>query len=196
MARIKATSTGKRTRSRNVNVSVDRHLTPDQVEQLMQAARKHSFYAQRDAAMILLTYEHGLRVSELCGLLWSQVDLKAATLSVQRVKGGISTLHPLTGRGLRALRALDRERASLPWVFTSEQGGQMTPAGVRYLLRRLGKLAALKRSNPHSLRHACGYKLVNQGTDIRLVQSYLGHADIQSTLTYTKVDTRRFRGLF
>ena len=72
----------------------------------------------------------------------------------------------------------------------------MTPAGVRDLVRRLGAAAGLGRVHPHMLRHACGYKLVNQGADLRLVQAYLGHRAIASTVRYTEVDERRFRGLF
>jgi site-specific recombinase XerD len=177
-----------------VNVRVVKFLTPAEVEQLVKAARTHSRYAQRDAAMILLSFRHGLRVSELCALRWDQVDLKASTLTVLRAKGGTPSLHPLKGDELRALRPL--AGAGKPWVFTTERGGPMTPAGVRDIMRRLGAGAGLGRVHPHMLRHACGYKLINQGTDLRMVQAYLGHRAIASTVRYTEVDVRRFRGLF
>ena len=176
------------------NVRVIKFLTPAQVDKLLKAARQHSRYGARDAAMIMLAYHHGLRVSELCALRWADIDLKAATLSVRRAKGGAPGLHPLTGLGLRALRPL--ARSGSPWVFTTERGGPVTPAGVRDLVRRLGVAAGLGRVHPHMLRHACGYKLVNQGADLRLVQASLGHRAIASTVRYTEVDERRFRGLF
>ena len=50
--------------------------------------------------------------------------------------------------------------------------------------------------HPHMLRHGCGYKLINDGVDVRTVQQYLGHASINSTVIYTKLDSRRFDGLW
>lgn len=179
---------------KTVNVRVVKFLTPAEVDQLVKAARAHSRYPARDAALILLSFHHGLRVSELCGLRWADIDLKAATMSVRRAKGGAPSLHPLPGADLRALRSL--AGSDSPWVFTTERGGPMTPAGVRDIVRRLGAATGLGRVHPHMLRHACGYKLVNQGADLRLVQAYLGHRAIASTVRYTEVDERRFRGLF
>jgi len=194
MTRIKGLQrTGKRAPSA-ANVRVVKFLTPAEVDRLVKAARQHSRYGARDAAMIMLSYHHGLRVSELCALRWDDIDLKAATLSVRRAKGGAPSLHPLPGADLRALRPL--ATSGSPWVFTTERGGPVTPAGVRDLIRRLGVAAGLGRVHPHMLRHACGYKLVNQGADLRLVQAYLGHRAIASTVRYTEVDERRFRGMF
>jgi type 1 fimbriae regulatory protein FimE len=194
MPRIRASTRTGRAAPTAANVRVIKYLTPAQVDQLVKAARQHSRYAARDAAMILLAYHHGLRVSELCALRWDDIDLKAATLSVRTVKGGAPSLHPLPGADLRALRPL--AGSGSPWVFTTERKGPVTPAGVRDLVRRLGTHAGLGRVHPHMLRHACGYKLVNQGADLRLVQAYLGHRAIASTVRYTEVDERRFRGLF
>ncbi len=179
-----------------VNVrDIKKHLTPDEVAQLIDTARKHGRHGARNAAMILLTYQHGLRVSELCGLYRDDVDLEARTIRITRRKGSMPGMHPLTGEALRALRAIAPSDATA-WLFANERGGQLTPAGVRDTFARLGKLAGLARSNPHALRHACGYKLINGGTDVRLVQSYLGHKSIASTVVYTAIDTRRYRGLF
>jgi type 1 fimbriae regulatory protein FimB len=50
--------------------------------------------------------------------------------------------------------------------------------------------------HPHSLRHSTGYSLVNKGTDIRIIQGYLGHRAISSTVRYTTLDSRRFAKLF
>lgn len=194
MSAIKGLARAGKAAPTTANVRVVKFLTPGEVDRLVKAARQHSRYAPRDVAMILLAYHHGLRVSELCALRWDDVDLKAATLSVRRAKGGAPSLHPLPGADLRALRPL--AGSGSPWVLTTERGGPMTPAGVRDLIRRLGVAAGLGRVHPHMLRHACGYKLVNQGADLRLVQAYLGHRAIASTVRYTEVDERRFRGLF
>ncbi|QSR89172.1 tyrosine-type recombinase/integrase [Methylacidiphilum caldifontis] len=77
------------------------YLTPPEAEGLIEAAGKAGWNGPRDAALLLLAYRHGLRVSELVCLRWEQVDLTAALLHVRRAKNGISATHPLRGRELR-----------------------------------------------------------------------------------------------
>ena len=70
--------------------------------------------------MLLVTYLHGLRVSEACGLRWDQVDFGRGELHVTRRKGGKASVHTLRGSELRALRRLQREQApTSPFVFTT-----------------------------------------------------------------------------
>ena len=85
------------------------HLSPHEVEALIEAARKVGRHKHRDGTMILLSYRHGLRVSELIALRWSQVDLKQGVLHVTRSKNGTPATHPLRGPELRALRRLKRQ---------------------------------------------------------------------------------------
>src|SRR6516164_9557052 len=94
------------------------HLTPDEVEVLVEAA-KGNRHGHRDATMILIAFRHGLRASELVDLRWDQVHFDSATLHVRRVKAGTPATHPLTGLEMRALRRLQRESASSPFVFVS-----------------------------------------------------------------------------
>jgi integrase len=86
------------------------YLTPSEVERLMKAAGKNR-HGHRDATMILVCYRHGLRVSELVGLEWSQVDSNAANLHVRRLKGSTDAVHPIRGDELRALRRLQPAKA-------------------------------------------------------------------------------------
>lgn len=67
------------------------YLTSNEVEALIAAARRLGRHGHRDATMILMTYRHGLRVSELVALRWQQVDLKQGLLNVRRRKNGIAT---------------------------------------------------------------------------------------------------------
>ena len=144
--------------------------------------------------MILLAYRHGLRASELCSLRWEQVDLAHGRLHVSRAKSGIPSVHPLTGTELRALRRLQREQEPGRYVFMSERGAPMSPVGFRRMVTRLGEAAKMPFSvHPHMLRHACGYKLANQGVDTRSLQHYLGHKNIQHTVRYTELSPDRFR---
>ena len=75
------------TRLANSKYRSREHLTPSEVEKLIEAAKTNR-YAHRDATMLLVAFRHGLRASELCGLEWSQVDFTGATLHVRRVKNG------------------------------------------------------------------------------------------------------------
>jgi integrase len=75
----------------------------------MDCARKHGRYGHRDATMILVAYRHGLRASEVCDLKWQQIELSEGRLHVHRVKNGISSVHPIRGDEMRALRKLRRD---------------------------------------------------------------------------------------
>lgn len=179
----------------NAEVRSREYLTPGEVRGLLKAALKRGRYGQRDAAFILLSYRHGLRVSEAVGLRWDQVDLTAGLLHVRRLKAGTPSTHPMQGDELRALRQLRREWPdSGGFVFVTERGGPMTAAGGRKLIARIGKEAGLPFPvHPHMLRHAAGFALASAGHDTRAVQHWLGHKNIQHTVRYTELAPGRFR---
>jgi type 1 fimbriae regulatory protein FimB/type 1 fimbriae regulatory protein FimE len=170
------------------------HLTEDEVQALLKTA-KQGRNGQRDHLMVLMAYRHGLRVSELCDLQWSDIDFKTGTLHVRRLKGSRDSTHYLDGDEIRPLRSLQRN--SGPFVFTTERGGPMSPAGFRKQFARWGVKAKLRFPvHPHMLRHACGYALANRGMDTRSLQAYLGHASITHTVRYTEMSPTRFKGIW
>jgi integrase len=147
--------------------------------------------------MVLTAFRHGLRASELVDLRWEQVDLKGAVLHVRRVKQGTPATHPLTGRELRALRRLEREAGGSSFVFVSERSAPFSVRGFQAMVERAALAAGFDmKIHPHMLRHACGYKLANDGVDTRTIQGYLGHKSIQHTVRYTELAPTRFRGLW
>src|SRR5262245_12959929 len=160
----------------------------------MKAATRNR-WGYRDSTMVLVAYRHGLRASEVVDLRWDQVDFRAATLHVRRLKQGTPSTHPILGDELRALRRLQREQEPKSvFVFTSERGAPFSPAGFARMIERAGSEAKLAfKAHPHMLRHACGYKLVNDGNDTRALQSYLGHKNIQHTVRYTELAPTRFK---
>lgn len=105
-------------------------------------------------------------------------------------------VHPLPGDEIRVLRKLKAQAKGSAFVFTSEGGGKLDPRSVRYVVVEAGKVAGLPFAHPHQLRHACGYKLANDGQDTRLIQSYLGHRAIQHTTVYTELNSARFENLW
>jgi type 1 fimbriae regulatory protein FimE len=170
------------------------HLTPLEVGQLINAAKASGRHQSRDRVLIVLMYRHGLRVSEAISLRWDQVDFKAGLLHVNRLKNGVPSTHPLHGPELRQLRELRRDYPEGPYLFVSERGGPMTASNVRKLMARAGVAAGLPFPvHPHMLRHACGFKLANEGHDTRALQHYLGHRNIQHTVRYTELTPDRFK---
>lgn len=97
-------------RQPNSRLRVREHLTPQEVGRLIAAAGEGARHGARDAALLLVMYRHGLRVSEAVMLEWSQVDFSTATLYVRRAKRGSPAQHPIAGDELRTLRRLQRDR--------------------------------------------------------------------------------------
>ncbi|MES2291784.1 MAG: tyrosine-type recombinase/integrase [Pseudomonadota bacterium] len=196
--KLVAPATEKRTvtpkRLPNAELRTREYLREAEVDQLVTAAKRNR-WGQRDSTMVLVAYRHGLRVSELVDLRWDQVDFGTGMLHVRRAKRGTPATHPIMGDELRALRLLQREQEpKSPYVFTSERGAPFTTAGFARMIERLGKAAEFGfKVHPHMLRHACGYKLANDGKDTRSLQAYLGHKNIQHTVRYTELSATRFK---
>jgi site-specific recombinase XerD len=177
----------------NAELRTREHLTEREVERLIEAAKANR-HGHRDATMVLMAYRHGLRASEICDLRWDQVDFNRAVLHVRRVKQGTPATHPLTGLEMRALRKLQRKSETSPFVFVSERGAPFSTAGFARMLERAAETAGLEiKAHPHMLRHACGFKLANDGVDTRALQAYLGHKSIQHTVRYTELAPTRFK---
>jgi type 1 fimbriae regulatory protein FimB/type 1 fimbriae regulatory protein FimE len=173
------------------------YLTETEVEKLITTAGKNR-HGQRDSTMILMAYRHGLRSAEVVALRWNAIDFDRARLHVRRVKGSVDAVHPLAGQELRALRRLQREQEpKSAFVFTSERGAPFTTRGFRTMIERLGVVAGIDFPvHAHMLRHACGYKLANDGVDTRTLQDWLGHSNIQHTVRYTRLSASKFKGLW
>jgi len=194
-ATVKRTVTPRRLP--NAKLRTREFLTEAEVERLMVAAKRNR-WGHRDATMVQIAFRHGLRASELVDLRWDQVDLEHALLHVRRLKNGSPATHPLTGKELRALRRLQREQElKSPFVFTSERGTPFTKRGFQAMVERAGEAAGFDmKIHPHMLRHACGFKLANDGIDTRTIQAYLGHKSIQHTVRYTELAPTQFKSLF
>jgi integrase len=181
----------------NIEKRPREHLTLDEVERLMEAARKVGRHGHRDATLILVAFRHGLRVSEVVALQWAQIDFRNGLLHVNRLKNGVPSTHPLSGAELRALRKLKRDYPETQYVFVSERKAPLSSAGVRKMIARAGETAKIGFPvHPHQLRHATGYILANKGIDTRTLQHYMGHRKIEHTVRYSALDSKRFNGLW
>jgi type 1 fimbriae regulatory protein FimB len=191
-------------KSHEVEGAVDAHerardyVTEEEFQALVEST-KRSRYHWRDAAMLMLTFYHGLRASEICNLRLKDVDLKHGRIWVARLKGSLSTEQPLLSPEQRAIKRYLKQRSNsqLPWLFLTERGDQMTRFAFNYLVRTAGERTDLGFSvYPHMLRHGCGYALANRGYDLHVIQDYLGHRDPKHTTRYTRTSARRFEGLW
>jgi type 1 fimbriae regulatory protein FimB len=171
------------------------YLSEEEFAVLLQGTPR-SRYRWRNAAMLMLTFYHGLRVTELCRLKRQDVDLTHGRIWIQRIKGSLSTEQPLQADELRTLKRYltQRGHAQLPWLFLNERGDQFTRSSINYLVGITGVRAGLQfHVHPHMLRHGCGYALANAGHDTRSLQAYLGHKNIQHTVRYTELAPDRFK---
>lgn len=184
-------------RRKNAEYRNREYLSEKEVSQIIEAAAAVGRHGRRDAALILIAYRHGLRVSELVALRWDQVDLTQGLVHIARRKNGVPSVHPLRGPELRALRRLERDYPETPYVFVSERKAPLTVDTVRKIVARAGHHAGMPFPiHPHMLRHATGYKLANDGQDTRAIQHYLGHRNIQHTTRYTELAADRFNSFW
>jgi integrase/recombinase XerC len=162
-------------------------LDADEAKELVETSLGGSL-APRDTAMMELFYSSGLRLSELCGLHWGDLDLEDGQVRVLG-KGSKTRILPV-GRfaiaALRALAALGGAEPDKP-VFKGRGGA---PIGARAIQLRLARLSSgqAKRVHPHMLRHTFASHMLESSGDLRSVQELLGHADIATTQIYTHLD--------
>jgi type 1 fimbriae regulatory protein FimB/type 1 fimbriae regulatory protein FimE len=183
-------------RDANETYRTREYLTEAEIEKLIAAAGKGR-NPERDRLLVTMAFRHALRVSELVGIKWEQVDLKAATLHVRRVKGSVSGIHGLDGDELRLLRALRRHDPHAAFVFMSERKAPMSTDGAQKLIARLGVTAGMPFTiHAHMLRHSAGYALAGRGVDTRTIQALMGHKNIANTVIYTAVADRRIRTIW
>lgn len=170
------------------------YLTESELDALMEAAKAGGKHGYRDYVLVLIAYRHGLRVGELVNLKWQQIDFHRAEIHVNRLKHGDSSVQPLYGVEVRALRRLQREYPNSPFVLCSQRGGPLTERAVHRIIATAGRKAKIAFPvHPHMLRHSTGFKLAQAGQDTRAIQAYLGHRQIQHTVRYTRLDSSRFK---
>jgi integrase/recombinase XerC len=144
----------------------------------------------RDRAMLELFYSSGLRLSELIGLRWLDIDLDAGEVRVLG-KGRKTRIVPVGRHAIAALRALgDAEgRASESPVFRGRHGAAISPRTVQARMKTLAmRQGFAKHVHPHLLRHTFASHMLESSGDLRAVQELLGHADIATTQIYTHLD--------
>ncbi len=178
------------------------HLSPQEVEALLNGTRGTRAEDIRDWAMLELLYATGLRVSELVSLSRRAVNLDGGYL-VTIGKGNKERLVPLGDAARRAVAEyLDRVRrrqdpdAQVPHLFLSRLGAAMTRQAFWNIIKKRALMSGIRTSiSPHTLRHSFATHLLANGADLRSVQIMLGHADLSTTQIYTHVTKERLKRL-
>ncbi|MBI4889222.1 MAG: site-specific tyrosine recombinase XerD [Acidobacteria bacterium] len=182
--------------------NLPKYLTGQQVDHLLSAPAGEKPNCRRDRAMMELLYACGLRVSELCTLRLTDLNLDLGFLRVTG-KGEKQRLVPVGNRAQEAIReylSLARpellKARSSPYLFVTARGGAMTRQGFWKLLNGYGRKVGIFRNlTPHVVRHSFATHLLDGGADLRSVQTMLGHADIATTQIYTHVVRERLKGV-
>ncbi len=146
--------------------------------------------AVRDRAMLELFYSSGLRLSELVGLRWLELNLDEGEVRVLG-KGNKTRIVPVGRHAISALRALGAEQGMAPEspVFRGRGGAPINPRTIQLRMNTLALQQGIpKHIHPHLLRHTFASHMLESSGDLRAVQELLGHADIATTQIYTHLD--------
>lgn len=184
-------------------------LSEAQVDDLLSSVAPVTPVGRRDRAILELLYGTGIRISELCGIRLSDLDLDAALLRVLG-KGAKERIVPVGSHATRAVLEwlgpegrprLEPERwarrGDAEALFLNHRGGRLQRQGAWLAVRRAGDAIGLGDAlTPHVLRHSCATHMLDHGADIRTVQELLGHASISTTQVYTLVSGERLRAAY
>lgn len=165
-------------------------LDVDEASALVEVAPEGAL-GTRDRAMLELFYSSGLRLSELVGLHWGDLDLDEGMVRVLG-KGSKTRIVPVGRQAVTALRALaagDPEHAAAAPVFKGRRGVALSTRAVQKRMKQLALRQGIARNvHPHLLRHSFASHMLESSGDLRAVQEMLGHADIGTTQIYTHLD--------
>lgn len=170
-------------------------MDENEVMALLAAPNRESWIGARDAAILMLLYASGLRVSELCAL--NIHDVGEGWVRVMG-KGRKERVVPVAKVALEALDFyLSRYRTGGEPLFVSRSGGRIDRLAVWRRIKFYGKVAGImKEISPHTLRHSFATHLLDHGADLRLIQDMLGHADIKTTDRYTHLSNQHMKEAF
>lgn len=164
-------------------------LTKDEILRILDCISN-----QKHRLLVALAYGAGLRVSEVMSLKAKDVLLAERTIHIKDAKGMKDRISILPEKLMLDLEVIVLNRMPNDYVFESERGGKLTTRTAGKIFSRAKEKAGIsKDATFHSLRHSFATHLLENGTDIRYVQSLLGHNNIRTTQLYTQVTHNAIR---
>jgi integrase/recombinase XerC len=179
-------------------------LSVDDVFLLLGGIQGDGLLTIRDRAILETLYSTGVRVSELVGLDWHDVDFQLGIIRVVG-KGLKERIVPIGEMALKTLRNYGDEQA-IKWrraakgetpVFLNHRGGRITTRSIGRVVEKYLKAAGIAvRMGPHGLRHTFATHLLNGGADLRVIQELLGHASLSTTQRYTHLNLDQLTAVY
>jgi site-specific recombinase XerD len=146
---------------------------------------------KKHKAIIALAYSTGMRVSEVCNLLISDIDSKRMIITIRQSKGKKDRIVALSSKILEILREYFKEYKPKTYLFNGQFGDQYSHTSCNQIVKQyLGK-----EFHFHQLRHSNATALLEAGTDLRIIQKHLGHASSKTTEIYTHVSTNLLQSM-
>lgn len=147
--------------------------------------------AKKSRLMLMMLYSSGLRVSELLKLKRNDLELEKKNLWVRSGKGGKDRLVILSDKLVDELKPYLEGVSG--WVFPGREGN-LKPRTVQKIIKLAAQKAGIsKKVSPHTLRHSFATHLLENGTDLRMIQELLGHSNLQTTQIYTQISDEQKR---
>ena len=155
-------------------------------------------FPERDRLMLELLYGCGIRNSELTGINLDDIRLSAEAILI-RGKGKKERYVPFGESAKRALGAylpqrqatLGQARKSTPALLINQRGGRLTTRSVGRIIKKIAVAKGLSPDvHPHTLRHAFGAHMLEEGADLRAIQELLGHERLATTQRYTQLSMK------
>lgn len=182
--------------------NLPKYLNSEQIAALLTAPDPTQPTGLRDLAMLELLYACGLRVTELCLLKLTDLNLDLGFVRVTG-KGNKQRMIPVGSKAQAAIQDyLSQSRVTLlkskssAYLFVTARGGPMTRQGFWKLLGVYGKKVGIfQELTPHTVRHSFATHLLDGGADLRSLQTMLGHTSIATTEIYTHVVRTRLRSV-
>ncbi len=179
----------------------DAVLSVEEVEQVLKAIDVSEAEGLRNRALLETVYSTGIRRSEVCRLLLSDIDFQRGSLFVRQGKGSKDRCVPIGARALTWLRRyLDQARPHLltdlieQHLFLNAYGEPITPSYLGHQVKKLLNQAGIERTGGcHLFRHAMATHMLENGAELRYIQAILGHEDINTTTLYTYVAIDQLR---
>jgi site-specific recombinase XerD len=170
------------------NIKSIKYLTQDELRNLLKVIE-----SKRDKAIFLLAYRHGLRASEIGVLKVEDVDMERGRIRINRLKNSQSGEYPMELDEMKVLKAWLKERQNNNLhLFASRRGTPISRRTLDYMMKGYGEKAGIPadKRHFHVLKHSIATHLLEAGADIRFVQDWIGHKNIQNTVIYAQITNK------